>query len=173
MQWRSTCTWNDAGYSLASDTAAYWGQVKNARELAEKSASAYTTRDQQKSGAISLSVAAQWQAAYGYPDRMPELAALALNLAPTSLGTNVEAAAAEVERIVDLIAVWSLTAGQVRSRGWVLLVRARCKQRTQLVPMPMRRKSARRVQGLPHALERCGFGHSHLQAGQGGVRQNQ
>jgi hypothetical protein len=74
--------------------AAYWGQVKNARELAEKSVSAYATRDQRESGTISLAVAAQWEATYGYLERMRELAGLALNLAPTSLGTNVEAAVA-------------------------------------------------------------------------------
>lgn len=83
---------NGAGYSRASDTTAYLGQVKKRTGTRRKICVCLRNQGPAESGAISLAVAAQWEAAYGYPERTREVAALALNLAPTSLGTNVEAA---------------------------------------------------------------------------------
>jgi tetratricopeptide (TPR) repeat protein len=85
---------NGSGYTLASDTAAYFGHATQARELAERAVAADITADVQENGAISLAVAAQWEAAYGNTGSALQLATKAMALAPTSPAAGVESALA-------------------------------------------------------------------------------
>jgi serine/threonine protein kinase/tetratricopeptide (TPR) repeat protein len=82
------------GLALASDTEAYAGHIDKARELTNRAVDSAIRADSKESGAIWRTIAAQWEAAYGNTSEARQSAAEALKLAPTSQGTEDEAALA-------------------------------------------------------------------------------
>ncbi|HEX8818079.1 MAG TPA: protein kinase [Terriglobales bacterium] len=80
------------GVSLASDTEAYAGHVKKARELNRESVNSSIKSDDKESAAINLASFALQRAAYGDPGEARKLAEEALKLDPSSPGTMIEAA---------------------------------------------------------------------------------
>jgi serine/threonine protein kinase/Tfp pilus assembly protein PilF len=82
------------GLALASDTEAYAGHLRKARELTKRAVDSAVRADNKERGAIYLAVAAQREAAYGNPAEARQAAAEALKLAPASRGAEVEAALA-------------------------------------------------------------------------------
>jgi eukaryotic-like serine/threonine-protein kinase len=79
------------GLSLMSDTEAYAGHIRKARELTGQSVEAAIRADSKESGALWREIAAQRDAAFGYPTGASE-AAQGLRLYPTSHAVEVEAA---------------------------------------------------------------------------------
>ncbi|MGA7924693.1 MAG: hypothetical protein WCA20_01720, partial [Candidatus Sulfotelmatobacter sp.] len=82
------------GLALASDTEAYAGHLREARELAKQSVGSAIRADYKESGAIWQANAALREAAYGNAAEARESAAEALKLAPGSQGAEAEAALA-------------------------------------------------------------------------------
>lgn len=82
------------GLELASDSDAFHGQLKAARELTKKAVDSAIRKDRRETGAIWEATAAQREAAFGNAAEARRLAADALKLAPGSLGVEVEAALA-------------------------------------------------------------------------------
>ena len=82
------------GYSLASDTEAYAGHLRKARQLTKQSVDSAVRADSRETGAIWQEIAAQREAAFGNPTDVKQEAAEGLKLAPTSPGTAAEAALA-------------------------------------------------------------------------------
>jgi tetratricopeptide (TPR) repeat protein len=82
------------GLALASDTEAYVGHMSKARELAKRSAESAVHADSKENGAIWLENDALHEAAYGDASDAIQVAAEGLKLAPTSQGTQSEAALA-------------------------------------------------------------------------------
>jgi eukaryotic-like serine/threonine-protein kinase len=82
------------GLSLTSDTEAYGGHLGKARELTKRAVDSAIRADSKETGAIWEAIAAQREAAFGYPAQARQSAAEALKLAPTSQGAGVEAALA-------------------------------------------------------------------------------
>jgi tetratricopeptide (TPR) repeat protein len=82
------------GLELASDTEAYGGHVRKARELTGQAVDSAIRADDKENGAIWQAIAAQREAAYGNAREARQLAAAALKLAPASEGVESEAALA-------------------------------------------------------------------------------
>jgi tetratricopeptide (TPR) repeat protein len=82
------------GLALASDTEAYAGHVRKARELSNRAAESAVRTDQKEVGALYRANAALQEAAYGNGPEALKDASQALRLAPTSLGVTAEAALA-------------------------------------------------------------------------------
>jgi tetratricopeptide (TPR) repeat protein len=82
------------GLSLASDTEAYRGHLRVARELTTRAVASAIRADNKESGAIWLANAALRNAAFGNALEARQTAAKALKLAPTSQGIEAEAALA-------------------------------------------------------------------------------
>jgi eukaryotic-like serine/threonine-protein kinase len=82
------------GLALASDSKAYAGQVREARELSIRSVDSAIRADSKENGAIWGAIAAQWEAAYGDRAEARQAATAALKLAPESQGVESEAALA-------------------------------------------------------------------------------
>lgn len=82
------------GLALASDTEAYHGHLEKANELTKRAVESALRSDNKESGAIWLVNAALRQAAFGKFAEARKAAAKALELAPASQGTKVEAALA-------------------------------------------------------------------------------
>jgi eukaryotic-like serine/threonine-protein kinase len=82
------------GLALASDTEAYDGHLGKARELTRRAVESAIRVDSKESGAISQAIAAQREAAYGYPAEARLAATQALKLTPDSQAVEVEAALA-------------------------------------------------------------------------------
>ncbi len=82
------------GLALASDTEAYNGHAGKARELARRSAESAVHADSKENGAIWLENDALHEAAYGDAADAIQVATEGLKLAPTSQGTQSEAALA-------------------------------------------------------------------------------
>jgi DNA-binding winged helix-turn-helix (wHTH) protein/tetratricopeptide (TPR) repeat protein len=82
------------GLALASDTEAYSGHVKKARELTGRAVDLALRADDKEGGAVDLAIAAQREAAYGNATDARKDATEALQLAPTSQGAEAEAALA-------------------------------------------------------------------------------
>ena len=80
--------------ALASDTEAYAGHLRKARELTKRAVDSAMRADNKEEGAIWQENAALLQAAYGNPTEARQSAAEALKLAPTSQGVQAEAALA-------------------------------------------------------------------------------
>ena len=78
----------------ASDTEAYGGRLGNVRELIKRAVDVAVQTDKKEKGAILQAIAAQREAAYGYPGEGRQRAAEAFKLAPTSQATESEAALA-------------------------------------------------------------------------------
>ena len=82
------------GSSLASDTEAYGGHLRQARELLKRSVDSSIRADAKELGAILLNNAALREAAFGNPASAKQAAADGLKLDPSSQGVDVEAALA-------------------------------------------------------------------------------
>ncbi len=82
------------GLKLASDTEAYAGHLRKARELTTRAVNSAIRTDYKEVGAGYLAHAALQQAAYGNAAEARQRATEALKLAPTSQGAQVEAALA-------------------------------------------------------------------------------
>ena len=94
QQWFAGKPEENFGLSLASDTEAYGGHVRKARELTRRAVDSAVRADRKENGAIWQAISAQREAAYGYPAAARRLAAMALKLAPASQGAQAEAALA-------------------------------------------------------------------------------
>jgi hypothetical protein len=82
------------GLALASDTEAYAGHLAKAQELTKRAVDSAVRADSKETGAIWQANAALEQAAYGNAIEARQSAMEALKLAPTSRGTESEAAIA-------------------------------------------------------------------------------
>ncbi len=82
------------GLALASDTEAYGGHLGKGRELTKRAVDSAVRADSRETGAIWQAIAAQREAAYGYPAEARMFAAEALKPAPASQAVEVEAALA-------------------------------------------------------------------------------
>jgi serine/threonine protein kinase/tetratricopeptide (TPR) repeat protein len=79
------------GLALASDTEGYSGHLGKARELTRRAVDSAIRADNKENGAIFQAIAAQREAAYGNATEARQKAAMALKLAPASLGPESEA----------------------------------------------------------------------------------
>jgi eukaryotic-like serine/threonine-protein kinase len=82
------------GLALASDTEAYVGHLRKARELTRRAVDSAVRTDNKETAAIYLAIAAQREAAFGNATEARQAAAEALTLAPASQGVESEAALA-------------------------------------------------------------------------------
>ena len=82
------------GLAFASDTEAFAGHVRKARELSKRAVDSAVRADNKEGGAIYLANAALQQAAYGNVAEARQAAAEALKFAPASQGVESEAALA-------------------------------------------------------------------------------
>jgi serine/threonine protein kinase/Tfp pilus assembly protein PilF len=80
------------GLALASDTEAYAGHLRKARELTKRSVDSAIRADSKENGATWMAIAAQREAAFGNAAEGRLLASEALKLAPASPGAQSEAA---------------------------------------------------------------------------------
>ncbi|MFZ0290903.1 MAG: protein kinase [Candidatus Sulfotelmatobacter sp.] len=94
QKWFSGKPEENSGLSLASDTEAYAGRLHKARELTKQSVHSAIRADSKETGAISLEIAAQREAAFGTATDARQEAAQGLKLYPASQGVEVEAALA-------------------------------------------------------------------------------
>ncbi len=82
------------GLALSSDTEAYGGHLRKARELTRRAADSAVRTDSKETGAVWEANASLQEAAYGNATEARDIAAEALKLAPASQGVEVEAALA-------------------------------------------------------------------------------
>jgi serine/threonine protein kinase/tetratricopeptide (TPR) repeat protein len=82
------------GLALASDTEAYGGHLRKARELTKRAVDSAIRADNKETGAIYLANAALQHAAYGNATEATHSAAEAFKLAPASPGVESESALA-------------------------------------------------------------------------------
>jgi len=82
------------GLSLASDTEAYSGHLRKARELTRQAVDSAIRADSKETGAIWQEIAAQREAAFGNAINAKQAATDGLKLAPASPGAAAEAALA-------------------------------------------------------------------------------
>src|SRR5215470_5488244 len=94
QQWFGGRPEENVGLSLASDTEAYAGHLGKARELTKRSIDSAIRADSKETGAMSLEIAAQREAAFGYASDGKQEAAQGLKLYPDSQGVEAEAALA-------------------------------------------------------------------------------
>ena len=94
QKWYAGGLEENAGLSLASDTGAYSGHLRNARELTRRSVDSAIRADSKETGAIWHENAALREAAFGNASEAKQAAAEGLKLAPASPGVGVEAALA-------------------------------------------------------------------------------
>jgi eukaryotic-like serine/threonine-protein kinase len=94
QEWYTGKPEENYGLSLASDTEAYGGHLRNARELTKQAVASAVRADSKETGAIWQAIAAQREAAYGNATEARQRAAEALRVTPTSQGVEVEAALA-------------------------------------------------------------------------------
>jgi len=90
----SRSDYEEQGFGLASDTAAYAGQVGKARELSRQAVNSAIKADDKESAAVGLATFALQQSAYGNPIEARQIAAEALRLSPTAPGAMANAALA-------------------------------------------------------------------------------
>ena len=84
----------NVGLALDSDTEAYAGHLRKARELTKRAVDSAVRADNKENAAVALAIAAQWEAAAGNAAEARRKAADALKLAPASQGAQSEAAIA-------------------------------------------------------------------------------
>jgi serine/threonine protein kinase len=82
------------GLSLASDTEAYGGRLRKARELTKRSVDSAVRADSKENGAVWQEIAAQREAAFGNSMNAKQEADQGLSLYPKSQAVDVEAALA-------------------------------------------------------------------------------
>jgi serine/threonine protein kinase/tetratricopeptide (TPR) repeat protein len=94
-QWfASKADFENWGLAMASDTEAYSGHLRKARDLTKRAMDSAIRADLKENGAITQAIAAQREAVYGYASTGRQTAAQALKLAPGSDGAESEAALA-------------------------------------------------------------------------------
>ncbi len=93
-QWFTGKPDENFGLSLESDSEAYAGRLRKARELTRHSVDSAIRADSKENGAIWLENSALREAAYGNPAEARQAAAEGLTLAPASQGVASEAALA-------------------------------------------------------------------------------
>jgi serine/threonine protein kinase/tetratricopeptide (TPR) repeat protein len=93
-QWYAGKPQESFGFALESDTEAYAGHVRHARELSKRAVDSAVKADSKENGATWQAVAAVREAAYGNSANARHFAAEALKLAPKTQGVEVEAALA-------------------------------------------------------------------------------
>jgi tetratricopeptide (TPR) repeat protein len=93
-QWFTGKPEENFGLSLASDTEAYSGHLREARELTKQSVHSAIYADSKETGAIWQEIAAQREAAFGNAMNAKQAATDGLKLAPNSPGAAAEAALA-------------------------------------------------------------------------------
>jgi tetratricopeptide (TPR) repeat protein/class 3 adenylate cyclase len=91
QQWFAGKPEENFGLALASDTEAYGGHLRKARELTKRAVDSAIRADSKENGAIWQANAAVQQAAYGNAAEARQSAAEALKLADTSQGVESEA----------------------------------------------------------------------------------
>jgi DNA-binding winged helix-turn-helix (wHTH) protein/tetratricopeptide (TPR) repeat protein len=92
LQWfAAKPQYENVGFALASDTEAYAGHVRKARELTKRSVESAIRTDSKETGAIWQAIAAQREAAFGNAVRAKQAATAAIKLVPESQGVEVEA----------------------------------------------------------------------------------
>jgi tetratricopeptide (TPR) repeat protein len=94
LKWFAGKPEENSGLSLASDTEAYAGHLRKARQLSKQSVDSAIRADSKETGAIWQEIAAQREAAFGNATDAKQQAAQGLKLHPTSQGVEVEAALA-------------------------------------------------------------------------------
>jgi hypothetical protein len=91
---QSRSQFENFGLALASDTEAYVGHLRKARELTRQAVDTAVRADDKENGAIWEAIDAQREAAFGVPAEARRIAAAALKLDSTSRGVESEAALA-------------------------------------------------------------------------------
>ena len=91
QQWFAGKPEENFGLALASDTEAYGGHLRKARELTKRAVDSAIRADSKENGAIWQANAAVQQAAYGNAAEARQSAAEALKVAATSQGVESEA----------------------------------------------------------------------------------
>ena len=95
QQWfRGQPLYENYGLALASDTEAYAGRVRRARELKERAVESAMRADNKEGAAVYQANFALQQAAYGNAREAQQTATEALRLAPSSSGVAAESALA-------------------------------------------------------------------------------
>jgi serine/threonine protein kinase/Tfp pilus assembly protein PilF len=92
LKWFAGKPEENSGLSIASDTEAYAGHVRKARQLSKQSVESAIRADSKETGAIWQEIAAQREAAFGNATDAKQEAAQGLKLYPTSQSVEVEAA---------------------------------------------------------------------------------
>ncbi len=90
----SKAEYENFGLALSSDSEAYGGHLRKARELSKQAVDSAIRADNKESGAIWKAIAAQREAAYGNAAEARRLAGEALKLSPESQGVASETALA-------------------------------------------------------------------------------
>ena len=91
QQWFAGKPEEHFGLSLASDTEAYAGHLRKARELTKRSVDSAIRADNKEEGAIWQAIAAQREVAFGNAGEAKQAAVEAMKLVPTSQGVEDEA----------------------------------------------------------------------------------
>jgi serine/threonine protein kinase/tetratricopeptide (TPR) repeat protein len=91
QHWFTGKTEENYGLSLASDTEAYAGHLRKARELTQRAIDSAIRADRKETGAIWQEIAAQREAAFGNATDAKQEAAQGLRLYPASQAVEVEA----------------------------------------------------------------------------------
>jgi serine/threonine protein kinase/tetratricopeptide (TPR) repeat protein len=86
--------YENIGFSLAADTAAYAGHLRQARELTQKAVDSAIHADSKETGAVWYENAALREAAFGNAEEAKLASTNGLKLGPISSGANVESALA-------------------------------------------------------------------------------
>jgi len=94
QQWFGGKPEENAGISLASDTEAYIGHLRKARELTQRSVGSAIRVDSKETAALWREIAAQREAAFGNASAGKQEAAQGLKLYPDSQAVEAEAALA-------------------------------------------------------------------------------
>jgi eukaryotic-like serine/threonine-protein kinase len=95
QQWYTgKSAYENFGFALESNTQAYAGHLRKARELTRRAVDSAVQADNKENGALWQADSALQQAAYGYAAEARGTAAEALKLAPTSQGVEIETALA-------------------------------------------------------------------------------
>jgi tetratricopeptide (TPR) repeat protein len=90
----SKAEFENVGLALESDSEAYRGHLRKARELTKRAVNSAIRADNKESGAVYLAIAAQREAAFGNATQARLKAVATLKLAPASQGAESEAALA-------------------------------------------------------------------------------
>jgi DNA-binding winged helix-turn-helix (wHTH) protein/tetratricopeptide (TPR) repeat protein len=90
----SKAEFGNVGLALESDTKAYGGHLRKARELTERAVNSAVRADNKENAAVYSAIAAQREAAFGNSTQARQAAAKTLKVAPASQGAESEAALA-------------------------------------------------------------------------------